>query len=166
MNEPIEICPLTKDTIEGFRHALDSVAQEKQYLLLTEAPPLEETVAFVLNIMKTNGIILVAKRAQHIIGWCDIRRAALAGVWHCGLLGIGLMEGYRNQGIGEQLLRAAITQAQQHDFKRIELSVLSTNLRAYKLYRKLGFVEEGIKHRSVFLEGTYFDLIMMALWLD
>ena len=76
------------------------------------------------------------------------------------------MEGYRNQGIGKQLLRAAITQAQQHDFKRIELSVLSTNLRAYKLYRKLGFVEEGIKHRSVFLEGTYFDRIMMALWLD
>jgi hypothetical protein len=49
MNKPIEICPLTKDTIEGFRHALDSVAQEKQYLLLTEAPPLEETVAFVLK---------------------------------------------------------------------------------------------------------------------
>jgi ribosomal protein S18 acetylase RimI-like enzyme len=49
-------------------------------------------------------------------------------------LGIGLIESYRNQGIGEQLLRAAITQAQQHDFKRIELTVFSTNQRTYKFY--------------------------------
>ena len=44
-----EIVPISQDHIESFHRALDFVARERRYLAFLEAPPLEETRAYVLN---------------------------------------------------------------------------------------------------------------------
>jgi len=70
----------------------------------------------------------------------------------------------RNRGIGE----AATRQALDHAFldlnlERIYLHVLTNNTRAIKLYRKVGFVQEGIQRRAVYKGGEYRDLLLMSL---
>ena len=49
------------------------------------------------------------------------------------------------------------------DLHKIALEVLSTNIRAISLYRKLGFVIEGIKRDEVLKNGRYVDSIVMSL---
>jgi RimJ/RimL family protein N-acetyltransferase len=49
------------------------------------------------------------------------------------------------------------------NLNRVELGVHEDNLPARRLYKKLGFVEEG-RHRSAFLrQGRYSDIVIMGL---
>jgi RimJ/RimL family protein N-acetyltransferase len=50
----------------------------------------------------------------------------------------------------------------QLNLNRIELSLLSTNTIAYKLYKKIGFTHEGILKQAQFKNGNYVDVILMA----
>ncbi len=56
---------------------------------------------------------------------------------------------YRRQGIGTALMEAAITFARQHGGAWVGLQVRANNEAALRLYRRLGFQEEG---RVIFLQ--------------
>jgi RimJ/RimL family protein N-acetyltransferase len=50
------------------------------------------------------------------------------------------------------------------DLNKVSLEVLETNLRAIHLYKKLGFVIEGVKREEVKTSsGDYVDSIVMSL---
>lgn len=49
------------------------------------------------------------------------------------------------------------------NLRRIQLDVLETNEVAKSLYRKIGFVEEGVKRKAVYKKGEYINEIIMAL---
>jgi RimJ/RimL family protein N-acetyltransferase len=46
---------------------------------------------------------------------------------------------------------------------KITLEVLSSNLRAIHLYKKIGFVYEGTKRQEVFKNNKYVDSIIMSM---
>lgn len=50
--------------------------------------------------------------------------------------------------------------------ERIELSVLATNERAIRIYRKLGFIEEGRLRRAQVKDGAWVDVVLMAILLQ
>ncbi len=50
-----------------------------------------------------------------------------------------------------------------YDLNKISLEVLSTNIRAYNLYKKLGFVQEGIKRQEIFKQNKFVDSIIMSI---
>ena len=54
----------------------------------------------------------------------------------------------------------------QLNLNRIELSLLSTNTVAYKLYLKKGFVQEGLLKQAQYKNGSYIDVILMAMFND
>jgi len=81
---------------------------------------------------------------------------------HVGDLFMGLLPDFRGRGFGERLLRQAVQAADKFGFRRIELGVFATNTAAASLYRKVGFVEEGIKRMAILVDGTYHDEIIMA----
>jgi RimJ/RimL family protein N-acetyltransferase len=85
---------------------------------------------------------------------------------HAGVLGMGIIDGFREQGVGAALLRASLDRAREIGLTRVELTVREHNLRAKKLYEKFGFVVEGVKRRGVRVDGQYEDLICMGLLLD
>ena len=49
------------------------------------------------------------------------------------------------------------------NLNRVHLSVLQTNERAIKLYRSLGFSEEGRQRDAQFKNNQYIDVILMAI---
>lgn len=51
----------------------------------------------------------------------------------------------------------------KYNLNKISLEVLSTNIRAYNLYKKLGFVQEGIKRQEVLKQHQFVDSIIMSL---
>jgi RimJ/RimL family protein N-acetyltransferase len=50
-----------------------------------------------------------------------------------------------------------------YDLNKISLEVLSINVRAYNLYKKLGFVQEGVKRQEIFKQDKFVDSIIMSL---
>jgi ribosomal-protein-alanine N-acetyltransferase len=54
---------------------------------------------------------------------------------------------YRRRGIGQRLLAHALLDAYKHGIRTVFLEVRRSNLNAQGLYRKFGFVEDGVRPR-------------------
>ena len=117
------------------------------------------------RILAGAGVQMLAVRSNDVVvGWCDIVRNPLEGFRHVGRLGMGLLPHYRGQGLGKRLTVETIRAARLAGIERVELEVFASNERAVALYRKLGFVTEGVKRRARKLDGQYDDNVVMALF--
>lgn len=150
--------------VDGFWKALDAVARERRYLLFTEAPPIERTKDFVLEVIEKEWSQFYAVDGDEVVGWCDVIPSDREGMGHVGHLGMGVVSSRRRQGIGGRLLIAAIEDAFSKGVERIELEVFASNSAAIGLYRSHGFEEEGRKRKARCLDGRYDDIVLMALF--
>ena len=51
----------------------------------------------------------------------------------------------------------------EYGLNKVSLEVLSTNERAIHLYKKLGFIVDGIKREEVLKKGVFVDSIIMSI---
>jgi RimJ/RimL family protein N-acetyltransferase len=110
-----------------------------------------------------NGRVFGAFRALELLGIAGFLRREGEKEKHKGLLvGMYVRPDARNAGIGRQLIEAVIDYAREH-VEVIQLSVVSGNERARRLYAYLGFVEYGVEKHSLKQNGHYYDEILMAL---
>jgi RimJ/RimL family protein N-acetyltransferase len=158
----VEIRQMREEDVEGFRAVLDVVARERRFLLFFEAPPLESMRANLQQSIINRHPRLIALDKGAIIGWCHVIPFERAIAAHNANLVMGLLPEYRGQHLGERLIRQALAAADSFGLTRVQLGVFSTNAPAARLYRKVGFVEEGLKRRAVCIDGVYIDEIMMA----
>lgn len=164
--DAIGIEPIREMHIEGFHKALDTVARERRYLSFLEAPSLESTRDFVLDNIRNGHPQFVALAEGKVVGWCDIRRHDREVHAHRGTLGMGIVPGYRDSGLGRRLIATTIDAARALGLHRIDLDVYADNLRAKALYEKVGFVQEGRARDGVRIDGRFIDVIQMALLLS
>jgi RimJ/RimL family protein N-acetyltransferase len=158
------ILPIALEHVAGFHAALASVARERDFLAMVEAPPLAWAQEFVSGNLAHGHAQVVALEAGEVVGWCDILpRRDRPGFQHCGSVGMGVVQAWRGRGLGRALLEACLERAFAAGLTRVELEVYADNPAAIALYRGLGFVEEGRKRRARFLDGRYQDLLAMAL---
>ena len=80
------------------------------------------------------------------------------------VLGADLHKNFRGQGLAKPMWKLML----QHCFSdlnlhRVSLTTASFNLVAQKVYRDLGFVEEGRKIQSLYRDGIFYDEICMYL---
>ena len=130
------------------------------------------------------GSTFVRENAQPLVWFCDRLRnsqvfGALRSTDLLGIAGFVIREGEkerhkgflwgmyvrpdaRKAGVGQQLVEAVIEHARDH-VEVIQLSVVSGNDRARRLYARLGFVEYGVEKNSLKQDGRYYDEILMAL---
>jgi RimJ/RimL family protein N-acetyltransferase len=159
----IEIVPIAQGHIEGFYKTLDIVAKERRYLSFLEAPPFESTRAFILDMIEQGYPQWVALSGGEVIGWCDVTPKPRPIYAHSGVLGMGLLPPFRQQGIGTRLIVQALDAARAFGLQRVELTVRENNTNAIALYKKVGFETEGVQRNAILLDGDYENLILMAL---
>ena len=133
--DTVGIIPAQEKYIKAYWVTLGRVAQERKYLRITHAFPLEETMEFIREGIKNNYPYFFIKSEDAIVGWCDIRPLSKESTVGC--LGIGLLKDYRGQGIGAKAIAVALNKAREQGFT---LEVLATNERAIRLYRSAGFL--------------------------
>ncbi|MCO5175825.1 MAG: GNAT family N-acetyltransferase [Thermomicrobiales bacterium] len=82
---------------------------------------------------------------------------------HVGSIGMAVRLDLHGQGIGRQLLAAAVDLADNwYNLRRIELEVYADNERAIRLYRSFGFEIEGTHRAYAFRLGEFTDALSMA----
>lgn len=158
----LEIVPIGRQHIAGFHAALDSVAKERRYLAMLEAPSLPRTRRFVLDSLKAGAVHRVAVTDDSVVGWCDLRPKTAPTLRHTAVLGMGIVAACRGLGIGSRLLASALELADARGIRRSELLVRSDNAPAIALYRKFGFAEEGTCRNYMCIDGVDFDALLMA----
>jgi RimJ/RimL family protein N-acetyltransferase len=70
----------------------------------------------------------------------------------------------RNLGLGERLVAAVLDHARGR-VEAVQLTVVSDNAAARRLYDAMGFVEYGYEKRALKQDGRYYDEVLMAKFL-
>jgi RimJ/RimL family protein N-acetyltransferase len=115
-----------------------------------------------------HGRYLVALNEQNLpIGHALLDPLPLARSAHIFRLTIVVHPGHTNRGVGVVLMSELLEWARRsRRVEKIELLVRSSNVRAIRLYRSFGFLEEGRLQKAIKLEhGRYVDDLAMALFL-
>ena len=73
----------------------------------------------------------------------------------------------RGKGYGAEAIRLLLGYAfDRINLNKVELEVYEYNERAYRLYLRLGFVEEGRRRARVYRNGRYYESIQMGILRD
>ena len=80
---------------------------------------------------------------------------------HVGVLGISIKDGFRDVGIGREMMRELEAQSLRIGLKTILLEVYATNTRARHVYEWAGFQVAGVTPKSVRKSTGYVDSVHM-----
>lgn len=74
---------------------------------------------------------------------------------------------FREKGIGKSLIQELVIRAKQYDgLEQINLTVITNNIAAKRLYETIGFVTYGIERNALKTECQYWDEDLMVLRLN
>jgi len=124
-----------------------------------EADWLASTLA---NFEKDKVLPVVAEVKGKVIASSSISTKGFTCEKHVGNLGILIRSGYRDRGIGTEMMKILMEQARLMNLKVLTLSVFATNKRAIHVYEKVGFKEAGRIRKGIYRKGEYIDRIIMT----
>lgn len=150
---------------KSFHNALSTVAKERVYIEMIEAPPLEKVSSFQSGLISKNGPVYYAINNDQVVGWSDVFPEENPRQNHRGGLGMGLLPEFRGQGLGSKLLSSVLDHAKKFGLEKVELNVYTSNTPTVALYKKFGFEQEGLIKKYRKLDGQYFDCLAMGKFL-
>lgn len=117
-------------------------------------------------INEKKSALFVAAEDHTLLGYMIIRGEQPNRISHRGYIVIGVHSDSRGKGVGTALFEYMHHWAKEAGIHRLELTVISHNETAIALYKKMGYEIEGIKKRSLFIDGNYVDEYYMAKWIS
>jgi RimJ/RimL family protein N-acetyltransferase len=107
-------------------------------------------------------LALVAEADGEVIGNVLVNVDHSATTQHIGVLSICIADGWRDVGLGTELVRAAQDWAGERGLRKVALGVFPDNERAIAVYERCGFVREGVRRMQYRSGDTYRDELLMA----
>ena len=158
----------TQDEVEESLEIINAVAKEGKYLM--EEGVDQRRIDWTRKLLEHNGdeiLFIVAELNGKIIGNLDlVKYGGTPKTAHVRYLDMAIVDGYRSIGVGSALMDYSIGWAREKGLEKIILEVFSPNVRAINLYKKFGFVIEGVNRRAVKLLGETADIVQMGLFLS
>lgn len=102
---------------------------------------------------------------ERVLGHLELRGGRIPAEMHRATLGMGVLRRHTGQGHGRRLIETAVAWARDEaGLAWIDLGVFSGNTRARALYRRTGFVEQGLRPDAFRIDaGIAVDDVLMAL---
>lgn len=125
---------------------------------------IEEEKTWINNSLQNpSAITLVAEMNKEIIGLLFFVPQTKKKNSHTGEFGVNVHPDYQAQGIGRALIQTLLIWAKENGrIEKVFLTVFATNTNAIKLYKDLGFIEEGRHVKAIKqITGEYVDIIQM-----
>src|SRR5690625_79427 len=129
--------------------------------------PMETTKQFVdqviLGSQNAKSYIIVEKENEKSIGVVSLINIDYKNRNAECIIDIGEKE-YWGKGFGSEGLRLVLDYAfYEMNLHRVSLRVFSFNVRAIRMYKRIGFKEEGNSRQSLFRDGKWHDIIHMGI---
>ncbi len=110
----------------------------------------------------TNSACFIATDQALVVGFLNAMGSPVNRLRHSSTLALGVRRSYWSQGVGSALLAEALAWSRSAGLARLELTVHTTNQRAFELYKRHGFEIEGIRRKSLLVNGKYVDEYLMS----
>lgn len=107
-------------------------------------------------------VFFVATVDDEIVGWVHINAPELDTLTHTAELTVGVVDEYREHGIGGKLLDRGVDWALDHGFEKLYNSVPSTNEAAISFLEARGWETEAVRTDHYKVGDEYVDEVMMA----
>ncbi len=128
----IEIVPMKRSHIDGMV-TVEEQCFNSGYARKTFEKEIENKIA----------IYFVAVQQENVLGY--------VGLWNiCGgadIIDVAVHRDYRRQGIAKKLLLAMLDECEKQGIFEVNLEVRESNFAARELYKKLGFLENGLRKK-------------------
>ena len=147
---------------------INSLVEEKAEIIVDEKLSREQARALsdaLLSLEKGLIFFLVAEVDGEVVASSDLH-VGKGSQKRAGAVGIAVKSGLRDLGIGTQIMRAIVKEAQRVGLKVLVLSVFANNECGIHVYEKVGFVQTGRVPKKHFKEGKYIGEIAMAKLLE
>lgn len=161
----IQIRERIADDAEKFCEFLYKLDNEAEYMLYEKDERNVSTEIIkrnIENIISSGDACYIALDENNIIGFIIAVREKFTRTKHVATIVVGILEGYCGKGIGYELFQYIFKWAETKGVKRLELTVITENIRAVNLYKKSGFKIEGLREMSTLIKGKFYDEYYMA----
>ena len=157
------------EDLDDFLELINSLVDEKAEIARTEKVSREEEIDWLSKVLsrleKDETFYLVAEVDGKVVAVSEIGRRS-GYEKHVGVIGIAIRNEFRGLGIGTEMMKTLVMQAQEMDLKVLTLTAFASNKRAIRVYEKVGFVQTGRVPKKHFKEGKYIDEIIMTKLLE
>lgn len=129
---------------------------------------IEQEEEFIENALnKENALFIIAEINGEIVGNLNFSGGPRQRNAHVGEFGVSVLKEYWGNSIGEELVKYLINWSKNSGIiRKLNLRVRTDNTRGICLYKKLGFLEEGILKRDFLINGEFYDSLLMGLQID
>jgi RimJ/RimL family protein N-acetyltransferase len=149
------------ELLELINSLVDEGAEISRNKKATREEEINWLASLIARVEKSETSFLVADVGGKVVASSDVNpRTGYES--HVGGIGIVIKQGYRDVGIGTEIMRAQIDLAKKMGLKVLTLTVFASNERAIHVYRKVGFVQTGKIPRKYFKDGIYIDEVIMT----
>jgi RimJ/RimL family protein N-acetyltransferase len=153
------------DDLDDMLEFINSLVDEGADIIMDTKQTREQEVdwlARLLNRLEKDEItVVVAEVGGRFVGQVVVTPRRMRSK-HVGFLGIALKDGYREIGIGTELMKEAEDQSRRLGLEILNLEVFATNERAKHVYEKLGYREVGAWPKVIKKDEVYIDGILMS----
>jgi len=125
----------------------------------------EEGVLLRHNELETR-LFFVACVDGEVVGWVHIDHPEVEKLSHTAELTVGVLEAYREHGMGSHLLERGVEWAASHGYERLYNSVPATNENAIEFLEAHGWETEAVREDHYKMDDRYVDEVMMAKHLE
>jgi len=157
------------EDLDDLLEFINSLVEERANIVRTEKVSRGEEVEWLSRVFsrqeKGEMFCLVAEVDGRVVANSEIVKGR-GYASHVGVVGIAIKKGFRDLGIGTEMMKTLVEQARRMGVKVLTLSAFANNERAIHVYKKLGFVETGRVPRKFFKDGAYIDEVIMTKMLE
>ena len=158
----------TKNDAEHVLEFLDVVCSETNFLTFGRGEfrmSEQEESDYLEKCRKAqNCLYLLALNDERIIGALWFKSGDRPRTRHAGELGTAVLKEFWGYGIASALIEYLLDWSRNSGLiHKINLRVRSDNLRAIDLYTRSGFSMEGLIKRDLYIDGIYYDNLLMGL---
>jgi RimJ/RimL family protein N-acetyltransferase len=153
------------DDLDDMLEFINSLVDEGVDIMIDTKQTREQEVEWlaghITKIENDKEAVIVAEVDGRFVGQVEVTPQSMRSK-HVGVLGIALKDGYREIGIGTELMKEAENQARRLGLEILNLEVFATNERAKHVYGKMGYREVGAWPKAIKRGGVYIDAVLMS----
>ena len=162
-----EVRPARQEDITGIVGVIETVAGETDHAV---AARLAEQVGRDDVLLRHNEaesrVFFVATVEGDAVGWLHVEALQHPGMGHTAELTAGVLEEYRDGGLGAALMERGLDWARERDYLKVYQNMPATNERAIDFLEENGWTEEFRREGHYLLDGELVDGVGLAVWLD
>ena len=149
------------DMLEFINSLVDESAPILKNTKMTRAGEIDWLARYLSKLEKGKIVGIVAEVDGRFVGHVAVG-PKMERSNHVGVLGISLKDGYRDAGIGTEMMNEVEAQARGIGLEVVTLETFATNKRAIHVYEKVGFTVVGRIPKGARMLDGFVDVLIMA----